>query len=1043
MKTMNRMLSAAAAAIIAVLPSHAAGKAEDMLMSNQGINAVGRMPARATSYSYGSLEDALTCDRDKAAFMSLDGDWKFSFFGDRTLAPEDYHLTPGGADSWAEIPVPSCWERQGYGYPIYTNIPYPFPDTPPAINRDNPVGFYLKEFELPELWEAGRHTVLHFGGVYSGFMLWVNDRFAGYSEDSALPSEFDITDFLVAGVNKIVVKVYKWTDGSYLEDADHWRAAGIYREVYLQSIPEVNIYDYAVRTEIDGDCCGATLGIRPEIKDFGNGELDGLVLKASLFDRDGIPAGKDMSIMASDVVFEKYPQRNTVPFSLISTHVDNVRLWSAEDPYLYTLVLCLRDSTGSVLDVRSSRIGFRQVEIRDEQLFVNGESIKLYGVNRHDHSEIGCKTVTREDMRRDVELMKQFNFNSVRTSHYPNDPYFYDLCDEYGLYVIDESNIESHHGAGFLANRQDWAIPFTERATRMVMRDKNHPSIIFWSLGNESGMGPNHAACAGWIKYYDPTRPILYEGAQGDEDAPAWVDVVSRMYPSLDELTELATRPAIHRPVMMCEYAHAMGNSPGGLKEYWETIRLNRRLIGGHIWDWIDQGLSEIGKEGRRKWCYGGDYERPDDHNDGNFNINGLLSPDRKPKAAIYECKYLFQPFVFTLSGKEPYTVEISNRQFFSTSEKYVFVWEETDGKNVLRSGRLQVPVIPAGSSASAVIPSVKMRRTPGTEYYLTVRALLAKDEIYAPAGFEAAHQQFAIGGEFPAAPRGLSGRVSLAEDDTLLVLSGSRFSVEIDKASGYVRKYTRDGKPLITGHLKPSFVRAFTDNDSRGWKAPRKLQFWSDAPSHLELLSFGRDINDDGSVTVSAVKSIPGSLELRLVYRIYRNGVLEVCYSMERLDSSIPDPLRIGMECSVSGSMDLVTYYGLGPMDNYRDNCSGAVMGTYVSDIHDMYVNHVKPQETGNRTDVRYLTLSDGGKMMIGFWGAQPLSISSLPFSQEQLDAANHTDDLNPDGPYNYVHIDIVQAGLGGTDTWSDKSMPLPQYRLSEKSYSYSFTIY
>lgn len=608
----------------------AAAASERNAPADQFVNALRRLPARATSYSYSSEQDALAGDRTLSRIQSLDGVWKFRFAEDVSRSPADFWRPGADLTGWDEIPVPSCWEMQGYGYPIYTNVVYPFEFKPPYITRDNPTGCYVRTFSVPEAWSGNRVT-LHFGGVYSGFYVWVNGALAGYAEDSCLPSEFDITGLLQPGENKLAVQVFKWTDGSYLEDADHWRMAGIHREVFLSAKPDAAIGDFGVRTIFDADMRDALLQIRPAIDLREGVSAAGWQLGARLYAPDGTPSGRELTLPVEEILAEAYPQRDNVYFALLEERIAAPEKWSAENPALYTLVLTLRDAAGKLAEARSCKVGFRDVRLRGREMLVNGVPVKLCGVNRHDHDQYGGKTVSRESMEEDVRLMKRLNINSVRTSHYPNDPYFYELCDRYGLYVVDEANIETHGKGGLLSNDPQWITPFLERVSRMVIRDRNHPSVIMWSLGNESGCGPAHAAAAGWAKDYDPTRLIHYEGAQGqpmhplyvplkrtsaaaftsvmaadnqpaagqvkkprnggNPTDPAYVDVLSRMYPTAAQLEQMALNPMLDRPVMMCEYAHSMGNSTGGLNDYWKLIRTHAGLLGGHIWDWVEQGL--------------------------------------------------------------------------------------------------------------------------------------------------------------------------------------------------------------------------------------------------------------------------------------------------------------------------------------------------------------------------------------------------------------------------------------------------------------------
>lgn len=993
------------------------------------VNAIGRMPARNTSYSYGSEEDALSMDRERARYMSLNGKWEFDFSG---------RGVKGSRGN--TIDVPSCWERQGFGYPIYTNVPYPFRSTPPVINRDNQKGEYSREFEIPQEWDGNR-IFIHFGGVYSAFRLKINGREVGYSEDSALPSEFDITPYVRKGGNRLNVTVWKWADASYVEDADHWRMGGIYREVYLFSTPVKTIGDFGVRTLLSDDMKSARLELRPTLTYYvSSAKDDGCKLVARLYEGGSDRCVAQFEKTAAEIRGEKYPQRNTVKFGLMSAELDNVRLWSAEDPYLYRLVLSLVDADGTVVDARSCNVGFRDIRIKGEEILVNGKAVKLFGVNRHDHSHIGGKTVTRAEMEEDVVLMKRFNFNAIRTSHYPNDPYLYDLCDRYGLYVIDESNIEAHDGGGLLSNTPAWATTFLERASRMIVRDRNHPSIIMWSLGNESGMGPNHAACAAWAHDYDPTRPVHYEGAQGEQDDPAYVDLLSRMYPPLEELEALATSRYISRPVIMCEYAHSMGNSTGNLGEYWDMIWKYKRLGGGFIWDWIDQGLSETDADGRKYWGYGGDYERSWEHNDGNFNINGIVLPDKGVKPAMYECKYVFQPFTFVLASKDECAVEIRNRQFFCDASAYGFQWELTDGYKTLQKGSLAGVELPAGGTCRVNIPLKAFKKDEYKDYFLVLRAVLSSDREYAAKGYCVASEQLVLQNAAMKERAESKGKVVVESVNDGLVLKAAGCSVTLDGQSGYITGITKAGKAYVTSAVVPEFSRAHTDNDWRGWRVQKFMKFWEEAPSQLKLVKMEQS-SAGTSARVDVVKEIEGKLRLNLVYTMNADGSLDIDYALDILDHKLPEMLRAGLYFQLDGRFEDVEYYGKGPHENYSDRCRSAFVASYKTTVSDMYTTYVRPQENGNRTGVRKMSLGSG-KEAVSVEASYPFEFSALRYSQTGLHNALHLNELTPAAKAVYVHLDCAQAGVGGTDSWSIKARPLKEYRLLEKSYKNSFTI-
>lgn len=1043
---------------------------------NQQVNSINRMPMRATSYSYDSPDKALAGDRSASRIMSLDGLWDFRFYND---VPESFPLEP--ERNWDKIEVPSCWEMKGYGFPNYLNVTYPFPVTPPYISRNDPVGIYHREFDIPAEWE-GQQLTLHFGGVYSAYYVWINGEKVGYAEDSALPSEFDITPYVRKGGNSVTVQVFKWADGSYLEDADHWRMAGIYRETYIMATPEVCIYDFGVRTRLTNDYRDAKLQIRPIIRNDGKADLRNWTVEAELFSPDDTPAMENpLSLDAHYIVSEWYPQRDNVYYPLMECLIENPELWSAESPVLYTLVLTLKNPGGSVMESRGVKVGFREVEVKDEQLFINGESVKLYGVNRHDHSEYGGKTVTREQMEEDIRLMKLYNFNSVRTSHYPNDPYIYELCDLYGLYVIDECNVESHHVSGRFSNDPEWITPHMERVSRMVIRDRNHPSIISWSLGNESGCGPAHAAMSAWTKDYDPTRFIHYEGAQGDPEHPlyrpitrseaavmtsnvmteeqqelmkyrgaanpndpAYVDVCSRMYPTMEDLKSMATSPYIDRPVLLCEYAHSMGNSTGGLNDYWKMMRSHKRLIGGHIWDWIDQGLVKTSPDGKKYWAYGGDFEPEGagERNDGNFCINGLINPDRSLKPAMAECKYVFQPVVFAAKDLENGTITVTNRNFHTSTGQYDFEWSLKDESKILQKGVLQVPVLKPGESSDVRIDLKPFRPEPGAEYWMLLSAKEKHDRPYVKAGWETAAEQLRMPQSAPPVKTpAKKGKLSLSDDGNKITVQAGNTNVVFNRSSGYLESYSVSGREVITGEMRPNFWRAATDNDWRGWKTDRTLAFWKEARNNLSTAGVTTRQEDD-AVTVSTVKTIDGKVELILLYTVNPAGEVKVDYDLRIISDDVPEMLRAGMQMPVSKDYDNMSYYGRGPHENYSDRYLSAFISVYNGRAGDFSFDYIRPQENGNRMDVRWLSLSDKSKKGIQFTGLEPVNVSVWEYTQDALNKAEHTSEIEYDTENLTINIDAAQTGVGGIDSWSAKARPTDPYRLLDKQYRYSFVI-
>ncbi|GGZ71728.1 glycoside hydrolase family 2 TIM barrel-domain containing protein [Algibacter mikhailovii] len=1044
---------------------------------NPHVNQINKLPARATFYSYNSAELALANIRENTSdYKSLNGDWKFNWVAKPEEASNNFQDENFDASKWDVIDVPSNWEMRGYGKPIYTNSTYPFFSDFPYINHnDNPVGHYIKVFEYEEAWKD-KDVTLHFGGVSSAFYVWVNGKFVGYSEDTRLPSEFNITNHLKEGTNTVAVKVYRWADGSYLEAQDHWRLSGIEREVYLQALPKVRISDFAVRTYLDKNYENASLQVRPEIMvnitdkyiekvgHFGNAPLktivDNWTLSTQLFDANGTPVGEENSITLGAILGEKYPQRDNVRFGLMKTIVEHPKKWSSDAPYLYTLLFELKDDKGKAIQYTSTKVGFRELEIDDRGRFlVNGNPVKMIGVNRHDHHQTNGKALSRADMEADVKLLKQFNFNAVRTSHYPNDPFFYDLCDRYGLYVMDEANLETHGVRGELSNVPEWGNAYLQRAIRMVERDKNHPSIVFWSLGNESGTGPNHAAMAAWIKDFDPTRYIHYEGAQGMPTHPdykegyfshgtgnpsdkPWVDMVSKMYPSTEEYQSLIdqTGEVDNRPVIMCEYAHSMGNSTGNMKSYWDIIYKNDRALGGYIWDWIDQGLIKTDKNGKTFLAYGGSYG--DTPNDGSFCINGIIASDRTPKPAIYECKKVNQPVV--LSTKDPLSgvFDILNRHHATDLSQYDISWNMTENGKIVQKGDLgslnTKPFETSQFNPNFKTPKLKA----GSIYYLNITGKLNKNTLWANSGYVVFEEQFKLNYniESPALLKS-SKALNVIDSNNKIAISNQTVVMEIDKSTGYIMAYKHKGVSLLESTLKLNFWRAETENDL-AYRKSLKLQSelkWRHAGDHLKVDDFSVNTEQKGKVVVSVKGHIESpKTEIVLNYTLLGGGEVKVdCKAV--IDKSAPNAPRIGMQFDIAKTYGKLTYLGKGPHSNYADRNYGSHIGLYSGKPEVLNYMYVFPEEYGNHTETSWFKLTNTANKGILVKGEQPLSFSVVSYSIDNLQEANFTNELVERDIYS-VNIDLKQQGVGGDDTWSKRAQAYEEFTNKPGTYDYSF---
>ena len=918
--------------------------------------SINRDVARATAYSFESVEDALTCDRSRSSrVMMLNGEWDFKFARKPAAAPTDFYR--GKVSGWDKIEVPSNWEMKGYDIPIYKSAVYPFrPVNPPYVPRDyNAVGSYQRTFEVPEKWD-GMNITLHFGGVSSAFKVWLNGRFVGYGEDSCLPSEFNVTPFLQKGENILSVQVIRWSDASYLEDQDHWRMSGIQREVMLLAEPKIRIADFFYQTQLDKDYRDATFKLRPRIENLTGDTVKDGTLKVQLYDANNQPVfQQEMSKLLVEIINESYPRLDNVKFGMFEALVKNPAKWSDEEPNLYTLVLSLEDQSGKIQEVKSCRVGFRSVEFLEtnSKLLINGKVTYLYGVNRHDHDPAKGKALSREDIRRDVKQLKQFNFNCIRTSHYPNDPYFYDLCDEYGMLVIDEANYETHGIGSLLGNDARWTAAFMERTNRMVLRDKNHPSVIIWSLGNEAGRGPNNAAMAAWVHDFDITRPVHYEPAQGSPNlegyiAPGdpgypslkdhshriqipldqyYVDIVSRMYPALytaDLLLE--QKNGDRRPVFYCEYSHSMGNSTGNIQEFWDQIRSKERMIGGCIWEFKDQGLYKYDTSGRRFLAYGGDFGEKyfDD-----FTIKGIVQADGTPHAAIYECKHVFQPVECEWDDASKGVLKVTNRHAAKSLNDYVVTVKVLENGIEILNKQLPSLLLAAGKDTLISIQSFCPKQKAGKEYLLTISFSLKNNTPWANAGHEVAWNQFALSGLPISDPVKTSGgKLEIRPSGDSFLVEGKDFQLTFDKINGALSSYISGGKQQIVHPLFPDFTRPLTDNDRRGWKAQVKLKEWNE--SKPELKNFTVRKSASGEVKAQSIyQLIDGKATATVNYTVNDEGVVKVDFQLNT-DINLPNIPKVGMNCGIANDYRQVSWYGRGLQENYLDRRTGFEVGIY-----------------------------------------------------------------------------------------------------------------
>jgi len=1065
----------------AVSPAPTTGLAEPYEVPQ--ITSVNRDEARATAYSFTSTALALQGDRTKSRYKDLNGRWDFRY----CQTPKD---TPGGfylkrVSGWDTISVPSSMEMQGFGRPIYKSAVYPFrPVDPPYIpQQDNSVGCFQRTFTVPDSWD-GLNITLHFGGVSSCFKVWLNGKYVGYGEDSFLPSEFNITPYLIKGENQLSVQVLRWGDGAYLEDQDQWRLSGIQREVYLMAEPKLRIADFFCQTDLDSSFEHAILKLRPRLENLTGDTVDPRIqFKVQLYDADNkaclpVPWQKQ----ADSIVNETYPRLDNVKFGMMEVPVAHPHLWSDEDPYLYTLVLSLYDSKGALMEAKSAKVGFRSVSFSKQtgKLLINGKVTYLYGVNRPVHDPVKGKALSRADILKDVQTIKRFNFNCIRTSHYPDDPYFYDLCDRYGILVIDEANLETHGLGSKLSNDPAWTGAYLERVTRMVNRDKNHPCIIIWSLGNEAGRGPNHAAMAGWVHDFDITRPVHYEPAQGTPQAKGYiapgdprylkpndhshrlqnpvdqpyVDIVSRMYPGIYTPALLANQKnGDSRPIFFVEYSHAMGNSNGNLADFWDIFRSTKRVIGGCIWEFKDQGLRKYSAKGVPYYAYGGDFQEKyfDD-----FTIKGIAASDGRPKAAMYECKHVFQPVHSNWADIGNYQLQVLNRSANQDLSKFTANMELLkDGKVIARKPLpASVEKLQAGDSTAIVLEDwlePLLKDKDAHEYLLNICWTLKKAADWAPAGYEIAKDQLAITGpviRYPPQNNRMSGTaVKLQQNSTHYTLTGSGFSVQVSKENGALDSYRKRGVEFIAAPLMPHFSRPLTDNDRRGWKSDKLLAIWYHPQIKLKRIQASK--SRAGSVAIQSEYDVAaGAATVLVTYEVFTDGRVHVAQQFMPQRTNLPDLPKMGMQMGIKRSLTSISWYGRGPLENYIDRRTGFMAGIYSLPLDSTaYLEpYVVPQEAANRTDVRWMYLSTSGSRTgtaaatgLKIVADSLLSMSAWPYTEQNINKARHTIDLK-DAGYLTLNIDLIQMGVGGNDSWSPVSMPLTKYMLPARKYSYGF---
>ena len=991
------------------------------------VNEVNRAPMHSNYFAYETAAAAEAGKEASANYMTLNGDWKFLWVQNSDSRPVDFWQKGFDDKSWATIPVPGLWELNGYGNPIYVNIGYAwrnqFRNNPPEVPvENNNIGSYRREIIVPADWK-GKDIIAHFGSVTSNIYLWVNGKFVGYSEDSKLEAEFDLTRYLRPGEkNLIAFQVFRWCDGTYLEDQDFFRYSGVGRDCYLYARNKRRIEDIRITPDLVDNYTNGTLAIDLKLKGSGKVAL-------TLFDAEGNTVAEAMGDGKKQVVMQ----------------VAAPRKWTAETPYLYTLQATMQGSDEYI----PVKVGFRKVEIKNSQVLVNGQPVLFKGVNRHELDPDGGYVVSRERMLQDIQVMKKFNINAVRTCHYPDDNYWYDLCDRYGIYMVAEANLESHgmgYGDHTLAKRDDYTKAHMERNQRNVQRNFNHPSIIFWSLGNEAGYGPNFEAAYEWVKAEDASRPVQYEraGVEGK------TDIYCPMYADYSWCERYSSDDKYEKPLIQCEYAHAMGNSVGGFKEYWDLIRKYPKYQGGFIWDFVDQSVRWKGKNGKMIYAYGGDFNRFD-ASDYNFCDNGLISPDRIPNPHMYEVGYYYQNIWTTLTDASKGEVEVYNENFFRDLSAYFMEWTLLKDGVAVRSGRVENLDVAPGERKKFTLALGATDAS--SEWLLNVNYRLKNREELLAAGYTVAKEQLRITdavmlnvelGNSVSSNVAVVPPVIKDNDYNYLVVTGKGFSLEFNKRSGYMTKYVVDGTEMIKegSALKPNFWRAPTDNDF-GANLQYRYSVWKN-PS-IRLKEFKHNVCDNQAVIEARYEMPDVQAKLSIVYVINNDGAVKVTQAMNvTKDAKVSNMFRFGVQMPMPRDFETVQYYGRGPGENYSDRNNCTALGIYRQSVDEQFYPYIRPQENGTRSDLRWWRVLNAAGRGIEVVSEAPFSASALHYTIESLDEGlwkkqGHSHEIEKADLTNLC-IDKVQMGLGCIDSWG--RLPLPQYQVPYKDYTFTFVL-
>lgn len=1037
------------------LPSYSAPKWENPEWENPELFQINRLTPRAAFYNYPNTKEALANEswENSPFYLSLNGTWKFHYAENPSQRPVDFYKEGFDTQQWHNLTVPSNWELHGYGLPIYTNVVYPFPKNPPYIQHDiNNVGSYKRFFSVDKSW-LDKDITLHFAGVSGAMYIWVNGEFAGYNQGSKTPAEFDVTPFIKEGTNDISVQVLRWSDGSYLEDQDFWRLSGIDRNVYIFAEPKVRLHDLDIKSGLTDN--------------YTNGEFQvGLVLKNTT----KRPVKKSVTVSLLDPKGENvlnFSETVTVNQGTDTVHfkdaVPAVKKWTAETPHLYRMAVTVAEN--EKLQATALDVGFRTVEIKNKQVLINGKAVLFKGVNYHDHDEKTGHYITPELVKKDMELMKTHNVNAIRNAHYPRNQFFYRMADKYGFYVIDEANIETHGmGAtnqGLDHNEEaqkihpaylpEWKAAHLDRTIRMYETHKNYPSIITWSLGNEAGNGENFVTTYNWLKKHDKSRPVQYEGAYNYENT----DITPPMYPTVEMLEELAKNAK--RPVIPCEYAHAMGNSLGNFKEYWEVIKKYDVLQGAYIWDWVDQGLLATDENGREYWAYGGDLGAGHLYNDGNFCLNGVINPDRTVQPLMTEMKKVYQSIDFTSDNPASGEVEITNSYDFIDLGNFSFSYDLLEDGKSIKQGEVAVENLSPHTAAKITLP-IGETNPDQHEYNLNVYAKTRSDSLLVKANTVMAYEQFTFGQyREKETPFAENTKMVVAKNDSLITVAGVKATLVFNEANGQLTALNYGSGNVLLEGIRPNFWRAPTDNDF-GFNMPQRYKEWKEASNDQKLKSFTVLIGNkektlknkkeyrakDGVKVIAKYGLGKDYADIAITYTISPNGTVTVDNQLQINAKDLPDMPRVGNNFMLKDAYGNVSYYGRGPDENYVDRNSASLLGIYDTTVGDLYYPYARPQENGHRTAVRWLEFTNGDGQGIRIQSGEPFEFNAHhqlmgDFDPGDKKAQRHKSDIENRDLVN-VFIDHKMMGVGGDNSWGH--LPMEKYRIKPDNYSYSYSI-